>query len=66
MNMFELSKTILQRVSFDKMLFRKELVKSLRWVKGDEAKTLKIWCLTKFGHLHTDVITEVFAKVAYV
>ena len=58
--MFELSQTILQSVSFDKLLFKKELVKSLRWIKGQEAKNLKIWCMARFGHLHKDVINEVF------
>jgi hypothetical protein len=66
MDMYELSKTILQRVSFDKLLFRKELVKSLRWVKGDEIKNFKIWCLARFGHLHNDVINEVFDKTILV
>ena len=58
--MLELSKTILKRISFDKKLFQKELLKSLNWIKPDEKTILKVWCLATFGHLYQDVILEVF------
>jgi len=61
--MFELSKHILQKVSFDKMLFRKELTKAVSWVKNDEKLLLKVWCLSTFGHQYRDVIREVFRTV---
>lgn len=56
--MLELSKTILLRVSFDKSLFRKELVKSMRWIKKEEAMLLKAWCLTTFIQ-YQEMILEV-------
>lgn len=57
--MFEMSKMILQRVSFDKKLFRKELVKALKWLKQEEKTLLYAWCLSQFG-IYRDVILEVF------
>ncbi|HNT79101.1 MAG TPA: hypothetical protein PKH65_00340 [Bacteroidia bacterium] len=58
--MFEYTKEVLTKVSFDKALFRKELIKAVKWLKADERRMLMIWCLTTFGHLYTDVIKEVF------
>ncbi len=58
--MLELSKQILQKVSFDRKLFKKELKKSLRWIKPQEQIQLKAWCLTTFGAIYHDVILEVF------
>ena len=48
--MFDLSKKILEKVSFDKMLFCKELTKAIKWVKPDEKTLLKVWCLSTFGN----------------
>jgi hypothetical protein len=61
--MFELSKNILQKVSFDKALFRKELMKAVKWLKPEEKTLLMIWCVTTFGHQYKDVINEVFKNV---
>lgn len=58
--MFELSKTILKKVSFDRTLFRKELIKALRWVNPEERLLLKIWCLTVFGYAYKDIILEIW------
>lgn len=58
--MLELSKTILSKFSFDKYLFKKELRKAVKWCKPKEATILKVWCLAQFGHMHKDVILEVF------
>lgn len=57
--MFEMSKMILQRVSFDKKLFRKELMKALKWLQPKEKTLLYVWCLANVG-VHKDVIMEVF------
>jgi hypothetical protein len=57
--MFEMSKLILQRVSFDKTLFRKELLKALKWLKPKEKTLLYVWCLANFG-MYRDVVLEVF------
>jgi len=60
--MLEFSKKILQKVSFDKKLFKKELQKSTRWIAKHEIAALKIWSLTYFAH-HRDTILEVFDRV---
>ena len=61
--MFELSKNILEKVSFDKTLFRKELTKAVKWLQPGEKTLLKVWCLTTFGHQYKDVILEVYKNV---
>jgi hypothetical protein len=58
--MLELSKKILQKVSFDRLLFKKELKKSLNWVKPNERILLKTWCLATFGATYHETIMEVF------
>ena len=60
--MLEFSKKILQKVSFDKGLFKKELQKSTRWISKHETAALKIWTLTYFAH-YKETILEVFDKV---
>ncbi len=62
--MFELSKKILEKVSFDKMLFRKELKKAIAWIQPSEKVLLKVWCLTTYGQLYAEDIMEVFGNVA--
>ena len=62
--MFELSKSILEKVSFDKTLFRKELKKAIKWVKPNEKTLLKVWCLATFGHQYAEEIMEVFKNSA--
>lgn len=59
-HMLEMSKQILQKVSFDRKLFKKELLKSINWIKPSERVQLKIWCLATFGATYRDVILEVF------
>lgn len=59
-----MSKTVLQRVSFDKRLFKKELIKTKRWLKKEELNTLKVWCITTFGASHLDLIIDVFDSIS--
>ncbi|MCB9182853.1 MAG: hypothetical protein H6591_02970 [Flavobacteriales bacterium] len=58
--MMEFSKQVLQKVSFDPRLFKKELIKARRWVGQSDQIVLKAWCLATFGHLYKDLILEVF------
>lgn len=58
--MFEYSKEILTKVSFDKNLFSKELQKAITWLKKDERKMLMMWCLATFGNKYSDVIMQAF------
>ena len=62
--MFELSKQILQKVSFDRVLFKKELSKAVKWVKKEELLLLQAWCLTTFGSEYADIVLEVFRQAA--
>ena len=57
--MLRFCKTILQKVSFDKNLFKKELKKSARLVNKKEQMVFKIWCLTTFAN-YKDIILDVF------
>ena len=62
-SMLEFSKNILTKVSFDKMLFRKELIKALKYLKPNESLLLKVWLLGTFGQVYRDVIIEVYRSV---
>lgn len=53
----EYAKMILQKVSFDARLFRKELKKSLSWVSHEEANALKEWVVANYKHLSGDTLT---------
>ena len=61
--MIEFSKKILSKVSFDRILFKKELKKAIHWVTPSERTLLKIWCLSTFGHLYQAEILEAFNSV---
>jgi len=58
--MLKYTKTILSKVSFDKELFKKELKKSIHWLKKEEVIALQTWCAINFGAAYHDVISEVF------
>jgi hypothetical protein len=58
--MLEFSKQILQKVSFDRRLFEKELRKAVKWIRKEEVLVLKAWCVATFGHQYQDVIFSVF------
>ena len=62
--MLEFCKKVLAKVSFDKVLFQKELKKSLRWLKVAERESLKKWCLKKYGDLYGDLILTTFSNPA--
>ena len=59
-NMLELSKLVLQKVSFDSNLFQKELRKSLNWLKSEDRKQFKTWVTNKFGKSFSKEISKVF------
>ena len=59
--MLKYTETILQKVSFNKELFRNELEKSIRWLQKNEISALKSWCILNFGAVYMDVINEVFS-----
>jgi hypothetical protein len=50
--MLDYSKLILEKVSFDPLLFKKELKKFKQWLSASERKALIKWCLEKYpSHL---------------
>ena len=62
--MFEYTKEILLEVSFDRVLFRKELKKAVKWLKREERGMLMVWCIATFGHRYSDIISEAFKHVS--
>ncbi|MDF4222730.1 MULTISPECIES: hypothetical protein [Maribacter] len=58
-SMLEYSKTVLKKVSFDTLLFCKELKKALMTLMPEEAEELKIWLesyITDKPELHQSLV----------
>jgi hypothetical protein len=62
--MIEYAKVILPKVTFNKFLFRKELLKCISWMKPSERGELKRWCFLNFSNQYPDVLDEAFANLA--
>ncbi len=60
--MLRYTEIILEKVSFNRDLFKAELKKSLRWLKKEEVFVLRSWCVVNFGRTHGDIINEVFSR----
>jgi hypothetical protein len=60
--MLEYVKTILQKVSFDTSLFRKELQKSIKWLTTNERVELQTWLSYSFDGDYKKIIKEVFDR----
>ena len=56
----EYAKVILPRVTFSKFLFRKELLKCLKWMKPSERNEFKNWCHLTFSHQYPEILNEAF------
>lgn len=50
MTMLEYSKLILEKVSFDRKLFEKELKKAITLLTGIDRKDLQNWVVSRFGY----------------
>ena len=61
--MLEFCKSVLTKVSFDRLLFKKELQKAITWVKKEELVLLRDWCMRKFGYKYSDIISTSFQPV---
>ena len=60
MSWLSYSKIILQKVSFDQRIFRKELRKSLGKLSREEIKKLESWCVANFNTLLSFIaVTEI-------
>ncbi len=62
--MLEFIKNILLKVSFDTVLFEKELNKAINWLVPTDVIQLKDWCLSNFKHLNASIL-EQFTKAGY-
>lgn len=62
--MLEYTKTILNKVAFDRGLFEKELHKSLDKLMHDELEELYRWSTVRFGRKYGRVIEKTFARIA--
>lgn len=60
--MLEYVKTILLKVSFDKMLFEKELRKAFKFLVQEEIQQLKKWCYEQFSGVYLIILNRVFRK----
>ncbi|HEX9957974.1 MAG TPA: hypothetical protein VGA96_11970 [Fibrella sp.] len=64
-SMLDYVKMILQKVSFDRQLFEKELKKALHTLVGDEVKQLKAWCYAQFGRMYRVVLNRCFSRYRF-
>lgn len=60
--MIEYVKMILLKVSFDKMIFQKELIKALNILKHDELSDFRRWCYVEFSGIHPHVLNFAFQQ----
>ncbi|MBI4646573.1 MAG: hypothetical protein HY738_08280, partial [Bacteroidia bacterium] len=54
--MLEYTKSVLQKVSFSRDLFEKELLKSFKWLNSEEVIQLNLWVSQVFGQKYEDII----------
>ena len=53
-------KTVLTKVSFDALLFEKELRKAIKVLIADEINELKRWCYNSFGNEYEAILNRCF------
>lgn len=53
-------KTVLTKVSFDALLFEKELRKAIKLLIAEEVSELRNWCYTRFGQEHEAILNRCF------
>ena len=63
-SMLEYIKIILQKVSFDRRLFEKELRKAIRMLMPAEVKRLRLWCYENYSTTHLPVLNTCFPKLS--
>ncbi|WP_229248230.1 hypothetical protein [Dyadobacter sandarakinus] len=62
-SMLEYIKIILQKVSFDRRLFEKELRKAIRMLMPAEVTRLRQWCYDNYSAVHLHVLNSCFARL---
>jgi hypothetical protein len=60
--MLEYVKLILEKVSFDSLLFEKELRKAKKELQFSELYELKQWCFNKFYDSHKYILDKHFVN----
>jgi len=58
--MLEYCKTILSKVSFDKILFEKELGKAIQNLKNNDLTVFKQWCYEQYSDLYLSILNQNF------
>ena len=58
--MLEYSKTILKKVSFDRSLFERELLKAIQNIIEEKLEEFRKWCFYHFGQTHNDILIRCF------
>jgi hypothetical protein len=61
----EYFKIILQKVSFDALLFEKELRKAISQLVKAEIAVLKKWCYEQFGKKYHQILRNVFDSISF-
>ena len=62
MKMLNYIKNILARVSFDAMLFEKELRKAINILIAEEIRELKRWCYANYGQRYAVILNRCFVS----
>ncbi len=62
--MLDHQKMILKNVMHDKLLFEKELTKSIKWLEATDVRKLQKWLQTSYWKSHKEIIQKVFDIVA--
>ena len=57
--MLNLTKYVLEKVSFDQKLFKKELIKATKALKKEELMLLYTWGVVQFASEHQAMVKEI-------
>lgn len=61
--MLKLTKYVLQKVSFDKGLFKKELIKATKSLQKEDLMLLYTWGLVQFASDHQEMLREIVSPL---
>ncbi len=59
--MLEYAKEVLTKVSFDRLLFEKELTKAITALEPQENEKLKQWCYESFSYSFMGIFSRAFS-----